>query len=202
MQPHRLLLFSALGWGGAFAQSQSSPASVQASVPACRARQLSIATDAREGCFDGMSHSGTMVVLRNISSTTCSLQAFPQLTFADKQHQPLQIELTPDTAFLGPRVQGRHVPLGHGPVALPVSLGPGITARLALRWISGEVFDHSICVEPAQLTVGGKGAGKRVSLAAHVCGPDARGIAITSTRLSTSPQAQPCGRVAEPDGAR
>jgi hypothetical protein len=57
-------------------------------APACRASQLSITFDGENGNFSGMSHAGTLLVVRNIGASACCM---PGLRFEDAAHRPLSI---------------------------------------------------------------------------------------------------------------
>ena len=100
----------------------------------CRAQDLAIAFDGKDGEFDGMSHSGTLMSIRQRGTTTCLLPGIPSVSFSDAEGKPLPL--------------ARAVPPGMhpGPVVLPIKLAPGATVTTALRWVSGEVYDHSRCV--------------------------------------------------------
>ncbi len=104
----------------------------------CRAQDLSIAFDGKDGEFDGMSHSGTLMSIRQRGKTTCLLPGIPTLSFSDADGKQLPL--------------ARAVPPGMhpGPVIVPIKLAPGATATTALRWVSGEVYDHSRCVVAAR----------------------------------------------------
>jgi Protein of unknown function (DUF4232) len=72
----------------------SATAKTQPSLPAsCSASQLSLGLDQEGGYFDGMSHSGTLLVLRNLGPQTCSVPAQPTLAFEDAEHHPLRVSL-------------------------------------------------------------------------------------------------------------
>ena len=112
------------------------------SAPACTSSQISAATDAENGNFDGMSHSGTLLVLRNIGPTACSVAGFPQLTFMDAAGKALAI--------------GREVPKGMhpGPVIVPVTVVPGAEVTATLRWVSGDVYSpRGECFAAASVSV-------------------------------------------------
>lgn len=107
----------------------------------CRSESLTVRTDAADGDFNGMSHGGTWLILRNTGSTTCLLPGLPTVIFLDAKGQSLPVE--------------RKAPPGMhpGPVVIPVALKPGREASTPLRWISGEVFKDSRCFEPARVRV-------------------------------------------------
>ena len=109
-------------------------------VPDCSSSQIALNTDAEDGRFNGMSHSGTLLVLRNDSTTACRLDPFAQIVLKDRRSNALNVAVHPATAFQGPVVKGRPLPMGHGPVVLPIVLAPGAEATASLRWVSGSCF--------------------------------------------------------------
>jgi hypothetical protein len=123
-----LMLASQLGSAGA------QPA------PACRTTQLRLSLDGHQGDFNGMSHSGTELSIRNIGPD-CTLPALPKVEFRDARGRLLPAE--------------RKAPIGMhpGPVMVPVRLAAGHRAATELRWVSGAVFSHSRVVRAASVTV-------------------------------------------------
>jgi Protein of unknown function (DUF4232) len=123
------------------ASAQASTASPTYALRACIAAQLSLTFDDEGGNFDGMSHSGTLLILRNIGSETCTIPGRPSLDFEDASHQKLSITLeTPP---------GMHP----GPVIPPVAVPSGAEATSQLLWVSNEVFDNSQCFSPASVAI-------------------------------------------------
>lgn len=175
-------LFTLLVLATAHAQTGNA-AQRTAAVPAapvrmCAATDLSLATDAENGNFNGMNHSGTLVVLRNLSSTACRVPAIPQLTFADNSGSLQASAQTP--GFLRPG-------MGHGPVVLPVIVPAGAEVTSTLRWVSGEVYSKNICITPTQLTLTIAGQPQTAALAAHLCGDATKGVTYEQTRFATDP---------------
>jgi hypothetical protein len=109
--------------------------------PPCPAAQLSFALDDENGYFDGMSHSGTLLVLRNLGPNDCSVPAQPTLGFEDAEHHPLPI--TPEL----PR--GMHP----GPVIPPVVIPVGAEVTSQIRWVSSDAFGANNSVSPAFVTL-------------------------------------------------
>lgn len=118
-------------------QSVSAIATV---LPTCRANQLRLSLDPHDGEFNGMSHSGTELSIRNTGSD-CMLIALPTIQLSDAHGRAL-----PAT---------RQAPRGMhpGPVMMPVRLSGGHRAATDLRWVSGPVFPHSRSVRVARITV-------------------------------------------------
>ena len=124
----------------------------------CQASQLAFSLDGGDGRFDGMSHSGTMLVLRNTGRVPCTLPARPTPRLMDTARQPLPIVM--------------QVPPGMhpGPVLLPVTIPPGARVGSDMRWVSGNVYDHGHCESPAFIALP---VGKETVSAAfsgHLCG--------------------------------
>ena len=171
------------------ARAQTPPAP---SVPMCQANQLSLATDDEDGSFNGMSHSGTLLVLRNIASNACRLAATPQLSFEDSAHTGVAIALEPkNNPFRGPVVNGRHLPMGHGPVVIPIVIAPGAEATATLTWVSNDVYDHGTCLTPATILVKVDAATLHAPFDRHVCGADPAHVTITFTRFALDPVYKP-----------
>lgn len=127
--------------------------------PACRAGDISLKLDDRNGEFDGMSQSGTMLVVRNTGKATCTLGVLPEVTFSDAGHHRLYA--------------GRRMPRGMhpGPVLLPVELLAGKEAESRLHWIASDVFDGGHCIRPAWLSVTLEGQTLQVPFGRLMCAP-------------------------------
>ncbi len=186
MQGSRASLVStlmALSLVSPLAHAQKSPAP----LPLCQPTQLSLGTDGENGNFNGMSHSGTLLVLRNISPSACRLQPIPQLALQTSQGKPVSITITQSNPFTGPTANGKRLPMGHGPAVVPILLAPAAEATLTLRWVSGNVYDHGTCVTPASILVTLEGGTLQTPFSGSLCGPDPAHIAVTATRLATDP---------------
>ena len=107
----------------------------------CVKGQLSVRLDDRGGYYNGMSQSGTDLVLQNTGKTSCMLPALLKLTFSDRHHHILTVQR---------KIASGMYP---GPVLLPVRIAAGEGTRIPLRWVSGEVFEHGHCVSPAYLSL-------------------------------------------------
>lgn len=147
------------------------------SYPACKSGQLSLAIDDENGNFDGMSHSGVLLVLRNLGPETCSIPAKPKVEFENEKQKPLGI--TPQTPA------GMHP----GPVMLPVAIPVGAEVTSELRWVSGDVYDGHNCISPSFLavTVGIDVLRVKV-LERTLCGPAGRPPNFTMTPLKRDPR--------------
>jgi membrane-bound inhibitor of C-type lysozyme len=112
----------------------------QASGPAaCMPAQLSLQLDDGNGRFNGMSHSGTMLVVRNAGKVACSIVAMPSPRLQDARRQTLAItaQVPPSPASQPPRLM----------------LAPGASVESDMRWVSGNVYDDGHCESPAFITL-------------------------------------------------
>ncbi len=140
---------------------------------------LSLSTDDENGSFNGMSHSGTLVVLRNLSSRACRISAIPQIEFFDKSG-PLKAK--------GQMPGFTRPGLGHGPVVLPVIVAAGAELTSSLRWVSGPVYDQNTCITPTTLSVTVGDSRQTTPLGAHLCGDAAHGgITFEQNRFAPDP---------------
>lgn len=128
-------------------------------IPPCKTEQLSLGFDGENGAFDGMSHSGALLVVRNLGPQACRLPGLPQLGFRDAAGHALPI------ARQAPR--GMHP----GPVILPISLPVGAEATTPLRWVSGEVYSPSRCYSPTSASLAIGAASLTTSFQSRICGP-------------------------------
>jgi hypothetical protein len=141
------------------AQSQAQPQATTPSAAAlkpCDAKQLSLSVDSEAGEFNGMSHGGFLLVLRNIGPTACLLPAYPNLTFSDTEHHPLDIvrENTAVAPTAHPDPGTRPDAAVHpAPAVATVPVAPGAELTSTMRWVSSDVFDHGVCVNPTILTM-------------------------------------------------
>jgi hypothetical protein len=156
----------------AFALAGAAAASAHAAP--CAADQLSLAVDGENGNFNGMSHSGTLLVLRNLGPAACTVAGFPKILFTDAANATLPIT--------------RVVPRGMhpGPVVVPVTILPEAELTSSLRWVSGEVYPHSQCFVPAALVVVIGDQKLTTPLAAHICGRSGK-VTYDMTRLVPDP---------------
>lgn len=104
--------------------------------------------DGRNGDFNGMSHSGVAVTVRN-AGRDCVLPALPEVQFRDARGRVLQA------------VRKAPVGMHPGPVMVPVHLRAGQRVVTELRWVSGAVFDQSRSVRAARLAM--RVAGRTIS---------------------------------------
>lgn len=128
-------------------------------APRCRPADLQLGTDGEQGDFNGMSHGGTWIVVRNRSRRACSVDALPRLAMQDARGRAL------------PVARNRPVGMHPGPVVLPVRIPAGGAVATGIRWVSGPVYADSRCYDAARATLSINGATLPLALAAHLCGP-------------------------------
>lgn len=167
-------------------QAAAPPASAPreaASVPMCSADDLSLDTDDENGNFNATSHSGVLVVLRNVSSRACRVSPVAHVEFSDKSGILKARATTP-----GFGAQPNGMVFGHGPVVLPVVVAAGAELTSSLRWVSAEVFDRNTCITPTTLSVIIQGSKQSTPLQAHLCGDaDHGGITFEQSRFAPDP---------------
>ena len=144
-------------------------------VPMCEVSQLSFATDAENGNFDGMSHSGTLLVLRNLGPNACKLEAFPPIIFSDI-HGPKIALTAPGGKFMHP-----------GPVMLPAIVAAGAEATSSLRWVSGAVYDPGVCFQVTSVAAQVNHAEVKTALTASICGVNASSVSVERSRFALDP---------------
>jgi len=130
------------------------------------------------GWFNGMSHSGTLLVVRNLGPGLCSVPARPRMQFQDAGRRPVSLAQQFDAGTQADAA---------GPVAIPVEA----EATSKLRWVSGEVYDVSHCVEPAYIGLAVGGDILWQSFGRRLCGPAGQPPTYTATPLRRDPVYQP-----------
>ena len=158
---------------------QTKPVSAPA-VPMCTPDQLSLATDDENGNFDGMSHSGTLLVLRNLGSAACRMPAVPPVTLYSKTAR-LNVKFSPAT------------PGAHGSVI--VAAGAELTS--GLRWVSNDVYDNGVCFTATSLHVNVAGKDLSTEISHQVCGEKGKTIGAEMYPLAPDPVYRP-GKPAAP----
>ncbi|ANN67532.1 DUF4232 domain-containing protein [Bordetella bronchialis] len=157
------------------------PAAARAE-PACDPAQLSFAVDREAGQFDGMSHSGTLLVLRNLGPDTCTVPARPEVRFLDAGRQPL-----PVVAQVPP---GMHP----GPVIPPVAVPAGAELTSEARWVSSDAYGDGNCVTVAYATLAIGPRGFEAPLRTRMCGPANKSPTYGLTLLRRDPVYRPAPR--------
>lgn len=124
----------------------------------CTASDVALRFDGADGNFNGMSHSGTYLILTNKGQHSCRVPRRPELAFVDKKGAVIPAKVNVPT--------GMHP----GPVMTPVLLAPGSSARSGLRWVSGAVYLRSKCADVAKATVQLDSGEVSAPLHGHMCG--------------------------------
>ncbi len=144
---------------------------------ACQPSQLAFSLDDGNGRFNGMSHSGTMLILRNAGTAACTIPAQPVPGFTDANKQPLGI------AAQAPADMQR------APALPPIVVAPGESVESEMRWVSGSVYDHGHCESPAFVTLAIGKQTVSTAFAGHLCGAGGKPstYALKSFRSATAP---------------
>jgi hypothetical protein len=109
-------------------------------VITCRPSQLRLSLSSRDGDFNGMSHSGTELSIRNLGPD-CTLPPLPTIGFRDARGRRL------------PALRRAPVGMHPGPVMVPIRLATGHRAATDLRWVSGPVYPHIRSIRATTVTV-------------------------------------------------
>lgn len=153
------------------------PSSAQAQPDTCAPSQLVFSLDSGNGRFNGMSHSGTMLVLRNTGTAACVIPTQPPVTFKDENGQPLEIAAqdSPDSPS----------------ASAPISLASGATVTNDMRWVSSDVYDNGHCDSPAYITLA---IGEQVistAFAGHLCGTGGKPSTYTLASFKPAKKSAP-----------
>lgn len=174
-QPHsptllRILLIASLAPLALIACSSQLPqaSSAHTQSSACQTSQLAFSLNDDDGRFNGMSHSGTALVLRNKGTTPCTIPAMPQPGFTNADGQPLAITAQ---ASIDPRA---------GPKA-PMLLASGASVTSDMRWVSGNVYNDGHCESPAFITLAFDQQTLSSRFSGQLCGPGAKPPTYTLT---------------------
>jgi membrane-bound inhibitor of C-type lysozyme/archaellum component FlaG (FlaF/FlaG flagellin family) len=138
-----------------------------AATNACRASQLGFSVDSGDGQFNGMSHSGTMLVVRNTGTAACTLPAEPQLVLTDADKRPLNVIAQTSTA----------------PAPSTIRLAPGAVVESEMRWVSGNVYEDGHCESPALIDLAIGGEEDSTAFTGHLCGVGGKPTTYTLTPL-------------------
>lgn len=141
-------------------------------LPACTAAQLAFTRDDGNGRFNGMSHSGTALVLRNIGHTACTLPAHPRPQWRNAAGQALQITTQP---------------AAEGQSAAPLTLAPGAVVSSDLRWVSGNVYDGGQCLSPDFISIAIGTHAPGIDFHGHICGPAGQSPVVTIRPFALAP---------------
>ena len=140
----------------------------------CTPAQLSLGTDDEHGNFDGMSHSGTLLVLRNVGPSACRMAAVPAVTLYNKTTL-LNVKFSPTTS-------GAHD---------FVIVAGGAELTSGLRWVSNDVYGNGVCVNATSLHVQVAGQDLSAAISHQVCGQKGKAIAAEMYPLAPDPVYRP-----------
>lgn len=139
--------------------------------------------DREGGQFDATSHSGTLLVLRNLGPNTCAAPPRPEIGFLGPNNEPLHV--------------ARQSPIGMhpGPVLPPVAVPVGAELTSEARWVSSDAFGANNCVTIAFVTFSMQGkVVATVPLATQMCGPAGKPPSYSLTPLRRDPPYVPPSR--------
>ncbi len=144
--------------------TQTSGPDANRAIP-CATRDVTLKPGGNASDFNGMSHSGTFLVLTNRSRTACSIPGLPQLTFLDT-NGPVKSEADLAGAkFMHP-----------GPVVLPLVLQPKQSVTTSARWASGPVFQDNLCYKLTGVTLALRDGSVMTPLSGQMCGERSKGV--------------------------
>ncbi|MCX2561390.1 DUF4232 domain-containing protein [Acetobacter farinalis] len=156
-------------------------------VSACQPGQLAMALDDRNGAFNGMSHSGTALTLRNTSPEACAMPPVLSLRFEDAAGHALPVARR---AYAAARRPGPHGPLPRQQ-SVPVILPAGAVREATLRWVSGDVYDDSHnCVRPSWLVLKAGEGDLRTAFHGQFCAPARSALVFDQSALGAHTDAQ------------
>lgn len=142
---------------------------LQSQAAQCSVLDLSFSVDYKNGYFNGMSHSGALLVLHNKGSHACSMPARPMVGFEDAQHVSLPLSWQ--------SAKGMYP----GPVLLPIVIPKDAWMTSEIRWVSSKVFDQSKCISPVFITLSIGNDRLRSSFSGNLCGPADKNPTYTLT---------------------
>ncbi|QJE02608.1 DUF4232 domain-containing protein [Massilia forsythiae] len=160
------LSIAALALIGAATPVRAAVPAAPPAAPACDPARLRLALDGRDGDFNGMSHGGTEVSIRNLGPD-CSLPALLPVALYDARGVKLP-------------VQARTAP---APRPARLRLGGGHRAAMSLRWVSGPVYARNRSAHVAEVRVQVGAASLRAPLDAVMYGAAGAPIALDRTPL-------------------
>lgn len=133
----------------------------------CTPAQLRLRLDGGDGRFNGMSHAGALLVVRNAGTVACTIAAMPSPRLQDAQRQTLAItaRTPPPPAAQPPRLL----------------LAPGANVESDMRWVSGNVYDDGHCESPAFITLAIGAGTVTAPFEGHLCGAGGKPSTYSTT---------------------
>ncbi|KFD24818.1 hypothetical protein [Yokenella regensburgei] len=114
-------------------------------------------TDDLSGLYDGMSQSGTTLVLHNTGPGACMFPPRPALIFSDASYHPMLVERR--------TVRG----MNPGQVLPPVIVPADRELQILLRWLSSDAFDGGNCIRTAFVSMDLAGGTLTVPFDSQMC---------------------------------
>lgn len=140
----------------------------------CTPAELAFSLDSGDGRFNGMSHSGTRLILHNIGTTACTVPI-----------QPLPAFSNASKGTLGNTAQGSSDST-HASMP-PITLMPGATVSSDMSWVSSNVYDNGHCESPTSITLTLDKQTVTSNFTGHMCGPNGKPLAYTLTPFRAGP---------------
>ncbi len=159
---------SRLPHSGAGQADSAHPISANNQPAGCMSAQLAFSLDADDGRFNGVSHGGTTLVLRNTGSIACTIPAQPVAAFSDAARRTL------DIAARDPSGAQRASPE-------TLTLAPGASATSDMRWVSSNVYPGGHCETPAFVTLHVGAQTATTTFTGHLCGAAGKPPSYTLT---------------------
>jgi hypothetical protein len=121
--------------------------------PFCAGTSIMVRLDDEAGAFNGMSQSGTRLVVRNTSAETCRFPVRATLVFKDSKGIGLPI-VAGEVQPVLPGVIRIQEP-GALKANLTMTLSPGQIVSSTLRWVSGDVYGkrRGRCLRPRTIAL-------------------------------------------------
>lgn len=154
-------------------------------TPACQAAIVEIRLDDQNGAFDGMSQSGTMLVVRNTGSESCLMPPVPSVQFEDEAGHKLPVIRRPAVQVRRPGPHGAK----SGSMLKPLCCQQG-ERYATLHWVSGDVYDDSHhCVRPTRLVLTVGQGEKQAAFKGQLCAPAKASLMFDQSPLQAHTEA-------------
>ncbi|EHH67996.1 DUF4232 domain-containing protein [Gluconobacter morbifer] len=135
---------------GRVARFDAVPAGKSQPFPECRVSQMTLRTDDENGAFDGMSQSGTRIILHNSGPAACVMSSLPRLYLEDGAGHVLH-------SRSGASAQKQ------------VVIRPNGTVTASLHWVSGDVYPEGRCVTSSRMVMDMRGGHLQQAFERHLC---------------------------------
>jgi hypothetical protein len=140
-----------------------------------------VSLDDGGGAFNGMSHSGARLIVRNTGDETCLLRMRVGIRFKDAKGNMLVIGT--NDARLSQRG------MMSGALSPSLRLPAGKNASATLRWVSGNVYDHGRCLRPTSIGLQfGLGDVANVRFDGVICGEQGKVVMVDQSSFALASQ--------------